>query len=276
MLCNDFLGAVYYGYMLMTIFFFVSGLIIGSFLNVVICRLQGNETLLGRSFCRSCGHQIRWYDNIPALSFVLLRGKCRDCKKRISWQYPTVEILTAVLFALSGEYFFSYADWSTWTETAWLLGIIACFVVIAAYDLRHMEIPLLPLYISIGITLLFLFSEFRLGEPLLTSRLGLGMLGGMIVSAFFFVLVYVSKETWMGWGDVWLGLAAGTIVGLPAALFMLTVSFMLGAAVGIAAIILDGKTLKTQVPFAPFLVAGTFFTLFFPRFSPDIARLFIL
>src|SRR3989344_8781021 len=86
--------------------FFSSGLIVGSFLNVLVYRLKEAETLLGRSFCRHCKHQIRWYDNIPLISFVLLLGACRDCETKISWQYPALELLTGILFALAGLLFF--------------------------------------------------------------------------------------------------------------------------------------------------------------------------
>lgn len=259
-----------------TFIFFIFGLIIGSFLNVLVYRLKDAETLLGRSFCRSCRHEIRWYDNIPLLSFVLLKGECRDCKSAISWQYPFLEILTGGLFAFAGAYFFSPGDSSSWLETAWLLGIIACFVVIAAYDLRYMEIPIILLFVSLGLTLLFLILQFHSGQPLWSSRIGLGLFGGAAVSLFFFALVWVSRETWMGWGDVWLGFVCGMIVGLPLALFMLTLSFTLGAFVGVTGIFLKGKSLKSQVPLAPFLVVGTLSTLFLQRIFPEFIRFFLL
>ncbi|MDO8566141.1 MAG: prepilin peptidase [Candidatus Moranbacteria bacterium] len=260
----------------LTFSFFILGLIIGSFLNVLVYRLKDVETLLGRSFCRSCRHQIRWYDNIPLLSFVLLKGECRDCKSGISWQYPFLEILTAGLFAFAGAYFFSPRDVSSWLETAWLLGIIACFVVIAAYDLRYMEIPIILLFVSLGLTLLFFTLQFHSGQALWSSRIGLGLFGGAAVSLFFFALVFMSKETWMGWGDVWLGFVCGMIVGLPLALFMLTLSFTLGAFVGVAGIFLKGKSLKSQVPFAPFLVVGTLSTVFLQHIFPEFIRFFLL
>src|SRR3972149_5315706 len=112
--------------MIILIAFFIFGLIIGSFLNVVVYRLRDAETLLGRSFCRHCKHQIRWYDNIPLLSFILLRGECRDCQNKISWQYPAVELMTGALFALIGFLFFvSGGDARMWWEIVWLVGIIS-------------------------------------------------------------------------------------------------------------------------------------------------------
>ena len=253
--------------------FFIFGLIIGSFLNVVVCRLKEAETLLGRSFCRKCQKQIRWYDNIPLLSFLLLQGQCRDCQEKISWQYPLLELATALCFALVGGLFFVSDNQSTWLETAWLLGMVGLLLSIAAYDLVHMEIPVSLLIVSV------LWSGFFLGIDFFIqnswqflwweSRLAQGVLGGVVVALFFFSLVYASRETWMGWGDVWLGGVAGLAVGFPAVLFMLTFSFGLGALCGLLLIALKKKNMKSQLPFAPYLVLGTLLTLFLPRLFPD-------
>lgn len=253
--------------------FFILGLIIGSFLNVLVYRLKDAETLLGRSLCRHCKHQIRWYDNIPLISFVLLRGECRDCDEKISWQYPVLELLTGILFALVGFFFFFPESVLSWFEVAWLLGIMSCLIVIAAYDLRHMEIPQSMLIVSILFAYGFFITYFFLvSEPFFISRLWQGLLGGGMVGGFFFILVWMSKETWMGWGDVWLGGVAGSIVGLPYVLPMLTLSFGLGAFIGILAIVRKKKSLKSQVPFAPFLVAGVILTLFLPKIFPWLFR----
>jgi leader peptidase (prepilin peptidase)/N-methyltransferase len=260
----------------LTFFFFILGLIIGSFLNVLVYRLRNNETLMGRSMCRSCSRQICWYDNIPLLSFAVLRGRCRDCQAPISWQYPALELITGVLFVAVGIYFFSYEDWSSWSETVWLLTTVSCFIVVAAYDMRHMEIPIMPLIVAAIAALLFFAWEYHLNGLFLGSRFGLGLLGAAAVGAFFFSLVYVSNETWMGWGDVWLGCVAGMIVGLPLALFMLTVSFASGSIVGIAGMYLEGKSLKSRMPFGPFLVIGTMAAIFFPVVFPEYAAFFLL
>lgn len=253
--------------------FFILGLIIGSFLNVVVCRLKEAETLLGRSFCRSCKKQIRWYDNIPLLSFLFLQGRCRDCRERISWQYPLLELTTALCFALVGAFFFVSDDRGTWIETAWLLGVVSLLLSIAVYDLVHMEIPVSLLVISVLWTGLFLGIDFFVQNSwqLLwwESRLAQGVLGGGIVALFFFSLVYASRETWMGWGDVWLGGIVGLVVGFHAVLFMLTLSFGLGAFLGLLLIALKKKGMKSQLPFAPYLVLGTLSTLFLPRLFPD-------
>lgn len=268
------------------IWFFVLGLIVGSFLNVVVCRLKAGETILGRSVCRSCRYQIRWYDNIPLLSFVLLRGKCRDCQAPIASQYPLLELATGLGFALVGAVFFKLGDQGTWMETLWLLGIVGLFLAIAAYDLKYMEIPTSLLIVSAGWTLAFLWTTLWRGDVsggffwsggfLWESLAAEHLLGGAVVALFFFALVYASRETWMGWGDVWLGGVAGMVAGIHAALFMLTLSFGLGAFFGIVMMARGEKTMKSQIPFAPYLVLGTLGTLLFPRIFPDLARLLFL
>ena len=256
--------------------FFILGLIIGSFLNVLVYRLRDAETLLGRSLCRHCQHQIRWYDNIPLISFVLLRGTCRDCETRISWQYPLVELLTGVLFAVVGALFLISGSALEWLEVLWLLGIVSMLMVIAAYDLRYMEIPLTVLVASGVITAVFLAALWWfVPEPFFASRLWYGLLGGAAVGGFFFLLVWMSRETWMGWGDVWLGAVVGAVVGVHLALPMLTLSFGLGATVGLLAIARKKKALKSQIPFAPFLVIGTLASLFLSEAFPLFFRFYI-
>lgn len=253
--------------------FFVLGLIIGSFLNVLVYRLKDAETLLGRSFCRHCKHQIRFYDNIPLVSFILLRGACRDCSTKISWQYPVLEFITGILFALIGYFFFSPFDMFSWGETLWLLSVVSCFLVIGVYDLKHMEISLVMLIISASFTYIFFVNSFFFApEPFFSSRLWYGLLGGGVVCGFFFLLVWMSRETWMGWGDVWLGFVAGSVVGLKLALPMLTLSFGLGAIIGLVAIAYKKKGLKSQIPFAPFLVAGVILMLFLPKIFPFFSQ----
>ncbi len=254
--------------------FFILGLAVGSFLNVLVYRLKDGETLLGRSYCRHCKHQIRWYDNVPLLSFLVLGGKCRDCKERLSWQYPLLESATGIGFVLVGNFFFVLEDQMTWIETGWLLGIVALFLAIAAYDLINMEIPLSLLVASAlwtGVFLLMtLYMESLPRELWWEARLAQGVLGGGVIALFFFALVYASKETWMGWGDVWLGGVAGMIVGLPAALLMLTLSFGFGALFGLGMIAFHKKGMKSQIPFAPYLVLGTLLTLFLPKMLPQL------
>lgn len=263
--------------MLAILYAFFVGLIMGSFLNVVALRLKDGETLMGRSYCYACGHQIRWYDNIPVVSYLWLRGKCRDCGISISWQYPAMELVTGMVYALTVASFFVLDSPSSWLETIWFLVVVSLFIIIAAYDLRNMEIPLAPLAVAGALTMFSYAIQYAIsGEPFWQSRLGLGVAGGVMVGAFFFALVFASRETWMGWGDVWLGLVCGLIVGIPAALFMLTTSFAVGAATGIVGIASGNKHLKSQIPFAPFLVFGTVTSLFLFALFPSLRTFFFL
>lgn len=256
--------------------FFILGLIVGSFLNVLVYRLKDAETLLGRSFCRKCKHQIRWYDNIPLISFILLRGECRDCEQKISWQYPLLELVTGLLYALAGYLFSPLTAGGTWTELVFVLGMTSIFLTIAAYDLRYMEIPLSLLIIGLLLTLGFLALGFQPGAPLLTSHLGLGIMGGGAVAFLFFLLVFVSHETWMGWGDVWLGGLVGLVVGLPLVLPLLTLSFGFGAICGLGMMAWSKKTMKSQIPFAPYLVLGVLLTLFLSKIFPEYTGMFFV
>lgn len=256
-----------------TTFFLGLGFIVGSFLNVVIVRLKEGETIFGRSFCRSCRVQIRWYDNIPLLSFLLLQGRCRDCSEKISWQYPVVELLTGVLFAGASRLYYAPDRPETWLEFGWILAIIASFIVIAFYDMRHMEIPLITLLVAAGLTGAFLLADFFFYHDggFFISRLWMSLLGGVAVGGFFFVLVWISGESWMGWGDVWLGAIAGLMVGAASVLPMLTFSFGFGALYGLLSIVRKEKSMKSQVPFAPFLVFGTIAMLFLPLLFPNVS-----
>lgn len=259
----------------MIIIFFILGLIIGSFANVVVYRLRVAESIMGRSHCPHCKEQIRWYDNIPLVSFILLRGECRDCKGKISWQYPLVELGCALMFALISWQFFSPMDTQSWAETAFYLLTFSMLLVIFAYDLQYMEIPMIVLWSAVGWVIVYFllndFANFDKANSILSVRIFSGMLAGIISFAFFFIMASVSKERWMGLGDAYLGFLVGLIVGWPQTLFALMVSFALGAIVGIILMALKKKTLKSQIPFAPFLVLGALIAIVLPKIWPDIS-----
>jgi prepilin signal peptidase PulO-like enzyme (type II secretory pathway) len=252
----------------MSIIFFISGLIGGSFLHVVACRLSLAESFLtGRSYCPHCKNQIRWYDNIPVLSFILLGMKCRDCKEKISWQYPLVELLTGTMFALVGQTFFVLEDTQTWLTAIYYLGSLSFLLVIFIYDLNHLEIPGPVLWPAIGWAVAFnLFFDGSQIEPLKNigeSAVYSGGLAAFLAFLFFFLLVAVSKEKWMGMGDAQLVILLGLILGWPKIILALILAFSLGAVIGMGLIFCKRKKMDSQIPFAPFLIAGTFITIFF-------------
>jgi len=215
---------------------FIFGLSVGSFLNVVICRLETKESIVAkRSHCPQCGAVLKWYDLIPLLSFVFLLGKCRSCGKKINWQYPVVEIATGLLFLLFFNLYFYL--------------IIICFlIIIFVYDLKHYIIPNKVVFPAIILS--FFYSIF-IGSFLNFLLAALG------ASGFFLALVLVSKGRWMGMGDVKLAFLMGLILGWPNILAALFLAFLSGAVVGVALIIFGKKGLKSQIPFGPFLAGAT-------------------
>lgn len=258
----------------MAFIFLVLGLIIGSFLNVVVYRLKGAETVLGRSHCPKCKKQIRWRDNVPVVSFLLLSARCRDCGEKISWQYPLVELGTGAVFALIGSYFFALGDTSTWIQTAFLLAVSSLLLVIFVYDLKYMEIPMLVLWAGVALAVAYvLYADWKSFAPalgIMDFKTFSALAGASALFLFFFALSWFSRETWMGEGDAYLGLLVGLIVGWPNVIFVLMLSSVIGAMVSIALVASRKKTMKSQVPFAPFLVLGTLLVLVLPKMFPAL------
>ena len=261
------------------IIFLIFGLIIGSFLNAVVYRLNAVESLLERSHCPKCKKKIRWFDNIPLLSFIILSAKCRDCGEKISWQYPIVELTTGIVFALIGQYFFKSYDSSSWLLTAYYLSIFSLLLIIFVYDLKYMEIPMLILWIGLVISVIYFLSidwhDFQIAASILNLKTISGILGGLVAFLFFFGLASYSKETWMGYGDAYIGLLAGFIVGWPNIIWTLMLAFAIGAFVSVGLIIFKKKTMKSQVPFAPFLITGVFLVIILPQMFPVLKYLFL-
>jgi prepilin signal peptidase PulO-like enzyme (type II secretory pathway) len=250
---------------------FVFGLTVGSFLNCVIYRLQKEEEfLVKRSYCPHCKKTLGWQYLIPVLSFVFLKGKCRYCQRPISWQYPLVELATGILFVFiawnqliinpigipSGSY-----GASNFLNFFYLL-IVACFlIIIFVSDLRYYIIPDRVIYPAIIVALIyniFLFFVFHHSFKAFLNPL----LSAVLASAFFLAIVLISRGHWMGWGDPKLAFFMGFLLGFPNILVALFLAFFIGAIIGIGLIILGKRTLKSEIPFGPFLVAGTFAALF--------------
>jgi leader peptidase (prepilin peptidase)/N-methyltransferase len=226
---------------------FLFGLIVGSFLNSIIYRLQAGESFLfKRSFCPHCKHQLSWQDLIPIFSFLILKGKCRYCKKPISWQYPLVELATGLLFISFFIFHFSF-----------FIFIIACFlIIIFVYDLKHYIIPDKVIYPAIGIA--FLYQAIIHNSQFILQYL----ISAFGAATFFVVIVLISRGKWMGIGDIKLAFLMGLFLGFPNIVVALFLAFFIGAIIGVGLIIAGKKTLKSEVPFGPFLVIGTFMAMF--------------
>lgn len=249
--------------MILLIFFFLLGIIVGSFLNVVALRMErGEDFVHGRSACPKCGALIHWYDNIPLLSFILLRGRCRGCHDPIAWRYPAVELMAGVVYATLAACFFNPIEASAWIETVWLLGLFSLFMVIALYDSKTMEIPIALLQASAVWTLVFvLWLDWNIATDMLWSMDGRtvsGLIGALIAWTIFAALSFFSQETWMGWGDAWLAAIIGLAVGIEGLLFALTLSFGFGALFSVVLLLRKQAGMETRVPFGPFLAVGTF------------------
>lgn len=240
---------------------FIFGLIIGSFLNVVIWRMHARESILtGRSHCPKCRHVLGPLELIPIFSFLIQRGKCRHCGKKISWQYPIVEVATGVLFLLV---YLPY-DLRLTTYNFFLLArewfVISALIVIFVYDLKYYLIPdkiIHPAATIVIITLPLIYdgeiSWWGLLGPIVAAILG----GG-----FFLVQYIISKGEWIGGGDIKLGALMGLILGVGGLGVALFFSYVVGAIIGLILVVGKIKTMKSQVPFGTFLAAATVFSMF--------------
>lgn len=252
---------------MITILFLILGLIIGSFLNVLIFRTKLEESLLGRSYCPKCKKKIDWYDNIPLFSFIILGAKCRKCRKKISWQYPLVEAATGIIFAFVSLNFFNVADTASWAPTFYWLVIFSLFIAILVYDWLYMEIPGLILWPAIGFAIAFaLVSDYLQKDSffgIMELNVYSGALAAFLAFLFFFLLVTLSRERWMGMGDAYLVILLGLVAGWPKIILGLFLAFFVGSIYGIILIAMKKKEMKSQVPFAPFLILGTAISIFF-------------
>ncbi len=228
---------------------FLFGLIVGSFLNCIIYRLEvGKSFLGGHSFCPYCKHELVWHDLIPVFSFLMLKGKCRYCQKPISIQYPLIELTTAILFVL-------VFNSQNLLNTGYLLLTTSFLIIIFVYDLKHYIIPDKVIFPAILTSFLFLFTTNSLLLNTILSAFG---------ASFFFLLIYlISQGQWMGFGDVKLSFLMGLHLGFPNILVALFSAFFTGAIIGLILIAQNKKTLKSMVPFGPFLVFGTFLAMFY-------------
>jgi len=237
------------------LFSVILGALIGSFLNVCICRLPREESIVTPgSHCPQCKNPIGFYDNIPVLSYVLLRGKCRHCGKPISMQYPVVEGVTAlsswVLFTTYGpslSYLFFFA-------------FVAALIVITVIDLQHQIIPDVISIPGMGVGLL--------GSLILSHLSFLNSLGGVVLgsgSLFLVATIYqwLFKREGMGGGDVKLLGMIGAFLGWKAVILTILLSSLIGSLIGILVMVLKGKDFKYAIPFGPFLSLGAVLTLFY-------------
>jgi len=249
--------------MLIKLFIFLFGLAIGSFLNCLIYRLEKKKGFLkGRSFCPHCKHTLSWQDLIPVFSFLILKGKCRYCGKKISIQYPLVELATGILFVslylLLNSQNLLVTRYPLLITSFWLL-ITSFLIVIFVYDFKHYLIPDKIIYPAIIIALIYRL----IGIYYLPTSIYGYLFSAFAGAGFFLVIVLLSRGKWMGIGDIKLAFLIGLLLGHPNTLLALFLAFLIGAIIGVGLIGLKKKTIKSELPFGPFLVIGTYLALFF-------------
>ena len=244
------------------------GVILGSFLNALLFRFNtGKSVLHGRSACMRCGHALGAADLVPVLSFIFLSGRCRYCHTRISWQYPAVEavagLLAVLIFLQTGP-----TVWFAYWLAVWL---VLLFIVV--YDLRHFVIPW-----SASLALMALA---LLGIALAAGGQPGGAIGswwsGPALAAPLLLISLVSRGAWMGWGDGILELSLGWLLGITLGLTAFLLAFWAGAVVGVVLLLMakNRYTMRSEVPFAPFLIAGCAVAYFLHAdLFPNLALLF--
>jgi prepilin signal peptidase PulO-like enzyme (type II secretory pathway) len=267
-------------YIVAFVFIFLLGTIIGSFLNVVIYRFNTGRTITtGRSICMTCSKTLRWYELIPVFSFVIQNGRCRRCASAISHQYPLVELGTGIMFALVAFHFLPILSISqsmyVFLVTIYVL-IFSLLMVISVYDIRHKIIPDRLVYFYVFITFLMLFVNPTGFGPLFIMPTLVTFLAGPICAAPFALLWLVSRGRWMGLGDAKLVLGIGWMLGLFMSLAAITLSFWIGSVVGLAMLFSLAKkaNMKTEIPFAPFLILGALIVFLFNIDIFSLASLF--
>lgn len=263
---------------------FIFGVIIGSFLNVVILRYKTGRNVSGRSFCFSCGKNLSAFELIPLVSFVFQMGKCKGCNSKVSWQYPLVELLSGLVFLVV---FMKIADAFPFVSVFSLPFYWFAFsllIVISVYDIRHKIVPDMLAFIFAFTSLLWILGTNDI--VYFTTYPGLfNLFAGPLLFLPFFFLWLISKGEWMGLGDGKLAIGIGWFLGFTQGISAIILGFWIAAFVSLVLLAFQRwfhyffhsripfLSMKTEVPFAPFLALGTLLAFYF---SPDFLSLNVL
>ncbi|MDH5532960.1 MAG: prepilin peptidase [Candidatus Pacebacteria bacterium] len=252
-------------FLIISLALFFTGAAIGSFLNVVIYRSLNDESwVTGRSRCDSCRKKISWYDNIPVLSYLILRAKCRFCKKPIALTHPVVEVLVGSLFVWwywSASIFFTLTQrpFEVLQPAFWLVvGII--LIAILVTDYLYYIIPDSFVILLLGLTIIYRAALVGFGI-MQTNDLIMAIFGMILSVLFIGSLWFFTRGKGMGLGDVKLMVPLSLLLGWPNTLVGLFLSFILGGFVGGGLLLSKRKKMGQVVPFGPFLILGTFISL---------------
>jgi leader peptidase (prepilin peptidase) / N-methyltransferase len=260
----------FYWYIAVSIF--IIGMVIGSFMNCVIWRSYcGESAARGRSYCPKCRHKLCWLDLVPVASFLMLGGKCRYCGKPISGQYPAVELAVGLIFwataaVFTPQIFLGQFSLLLLTKLLAYWVLFSSLAVIFVADLRWYFIPDGALLSGILGAAAYNFINAGGGYP--WRFFDAGMVWESFLSAVFAALIFLaiyllSRGKWIGFGDVKFAFLMGLAAGFPGILVGMFFANFFGAILGLALVARGKKKMSSQVPFGPFLVAGTVIAVFF-------------
>lgn len=247
---------------------FFGGTLIGSFLNVIIWRLPREEKITGRSHCVHCGHKLSAWELIPILSFIFLLGRCRDCRKKISWRYPLIELIAGFLTLYAFWHQQAY-DFSSYLILLRRLLIIYTLLAVFVVDLEHFlildKIIFPPIFALLAVNL---FLDIHSLRPFLSpyNRFLPGLWSAGLAALPFFLLWRFSKGRWMGFGDVKLALFLGVAFGWPLIVVNLLLGIFAGGLVAIILLLFGKKTFGDKVALGTFLSLAGIVTVFYGNF----------
>ena len=229
---------------------FILGLLLGSFLSVLIHRLHTGEKgiVFGASLCPNCNKKLGPLELIPLLSYVLQKGKCKKCKKHIAWHYPVLELSTGLLFVVMGLIGLA--------PLPLFLAYSLIFVFIFFYDFLYQEIPDIVMIPAIILAVLGTLA------PETVTILD-GLYGALAIVIFFLLQIVISRGKWLGGGDLRIGAFMGFVLGFQATIAAVFFSYLIGAVISVGLLITGKATRKSMIAFGPFLILGTLVTLFY-------------
>ena len=255
--------------LILTIYFFIIGAIFGSFLNMLVYRVNKGENLFGRSYCDFTKKQLKVIDLIPILSYIIFKGRCRDCHKKIPLLYPIIELLlgliSVIVFYKISSIINIQADNILPIILNWFIIFSLCFTFIyfAYYDLLYWEVDFKSVIIALIFFVILNVINFFFPIPFLGNTLD-NLLGGMFLAGLIYIVFKLSKGGGMGEGDIYLFGLSGLMLGFLGGLFALVITSVSGSIIGVLIAIIKHKNIRgTKIQLAPYIAFGTIVVFLF-------------
>lgn len=235
-------------------YIFILGLILGSFFNVCIYRIPKGESIaFPPSHCTSCDNEIKWYDLIPVISYVVLRGRCRHCGQKISARYPIVELITGIL------YLGIYIEYGISINTIKYIVLVSMLIIIGMIDFDTTDVYDSTIITGAAAGVIFAIAAWVLKTDVLSLVFG-ALLGSGVIA----LIIILTKG--MGWGDAEICFIGGLFLGFKLTIVMMFLSFIIGGVSGIILLLLKLKTRKDYIPFGPSIALAGIMTVFFGQY----------